>query len=221
MFIENILGTESKVKIIRTLLDINTAFTLENLEKETGLSRGIIHREVKRLEKVNIIEKVEKQGKLGFYKINLDNSYVHSLANIFDLEKMKERRNKIPVQTWNILESLVNSIISSKIDVGMIILFGSVARGTSTLKSDIDILVVQKGKIERKKDLKEGEILNNIIEKMSEVLKRKVNIISMFTMEYMHKKTDLIKEIKREGIILYGRESFLFGNKELGDAVFG
>jgi len=217
MFIENILGTESKVKILRTLLEINTAFTLKDLEKETGLSRGIIHREIKRLEKIDIIEKVEKQGKLSFYKINLNNSYAHILAKIFDLEKIKERRNKIPVKTWNILESLINSIISNKINIDMIILFGSVARGTSTLKSDIDLLVVIEGKLKGKEVLNEGEILDEIIEKMSEALKRKINIITMLTREYMNKKTDLIKEIKKEGIVLYGREQSLFNNKGLGE----
>ena len=196
MFIENILGTESKIKIIRTLLEINTAFTLEDLEQETLLSRGIIHREIKRLEKDNIIQKVEKKGKLGFYKINLNNNYSQLLAKLFDLEKLQERQNKIPLVTWNLLSLIVNKIIANNLKIKKIILYGSVARGTSTIHSDIDLLIVAKNYF--KELLKLSDIIEGFIEK------RKINIDIIAEDKFNKDKTDLIREIKKEGVVLYG-----------------
>lgn len=196
MFIENILGTESKIKILRTLLEINTAFTLEELENETNLSRGIIHREIKRLEKDSIIQKVEKKGKLGFYKINLNNNYSQLLAKLFDLEKLQERQNKIPLVIWNLLSLIVNKIIANNLKIKKIILYGSTARGTSTIHSDIDLFIVTSN------DFKETSRLSSIIGGFIE--KRKININVITEDKFNKDKTDLIREIKKEGVILYG-----------------
>ncbi|MCD4759894.1 nucleotidyltransferase domain-containing protein [archaeon] len=193
MFIENILGTESKVKLIRTLLEVNTAFTMEDLEKETGLSRGIIHRELNRLVDNIIALKVEKQGKLGYYKINFDNQYVQILTKLFELENAKERKNKIPVVTWNLLALITSKIISNNLEVSKLILFGSVARGTSTIRSDIDLMIT--GEFNRAK-------LKELIEEIQKKTKRKINISYITEKEY-NGGTALTTEIKREGIILY------------------
>lgn len=148
MFIENILGTESKIKILRSLLEINTGFTIEELEKETGLSRGIIHRELRRLEKSKIIQQVEKKGKLGYYKIDLNNQYSQLLAKLFEIEKLQEKMKK-----------------------------------------------------KRK-------------------INREMNVITMKKSKFNKDKTDLIREVKREGILLYGKEElFILGNSKLGEAV--
>ena len=157
MFIENIIGTESKVKIIRTLLEINTGFTLTDLEKETGLSRGIIHKEVKRLLQLHVIIEVQKQGKLTFYKINLENQYVQILAKLFDLEKLQERKNKTPLPTWNFLSLITNKLLTKNLPIKHIVLYGSTARGTSTIHSDIDLLIITQD------GFKKREIIQKVI----------------------------------------------------------
>jgi predicted nucleotidyltransferase len=202
MFVEDILGTESKIKIIRTLLEINTAFTIENLEGETGLSRGIIHKELKRLKNINIVYKVEKQGKLDFYRINERNRYIQCLMKIFDLEKSQERINKIQLVTWNLLSSLVSKLTSTDYNIKRIILFGSIARGTSTIHSDIDLIIITE-------DDWTGmpEEIYHIVKDIQKKTKREINIDYIHEKEYIKNKLDLVREVRREGIILFTKDS--------------
>ena len=214
MFIENILGTESKIKILRSLLEINTGFTIEELEKETGLSRGIIHRELRRLEKSKIIQQVEKKGKLGYYKIDLNNQYSQLLAKLFEIEKLQERKNKIPLITWNVLASITSKIITNKFKIDKMMVYGSIARGTSTIHSDIDLFIIVED------DFKEAKELNELIDEEEKKINREINVISMAKSKFSKDKTDLIREVKREGILLYGREElFILEKSKLGEAV--
>jgi len=198
MFIENILGTESKVKIIRTLLEINTAFTMEDLEKETGLSRGIIHRELKNLVYNGIVLKVEKQGKLGYYRIHLENQYVQVLTTLFNLEEKIERKGKIPLVTWNMLASLVSKIISQRFDIYEIILYGSEARGTASIHSDIDIMIVPE-----EDWLGLPEEIYQIVKEIQKKSGREINVDYMPRKTYESGGTAMINETKRDGIVLY------------------
>src|SRR3989338_11455327 len=98
MFIETIVGSSAKIKVLRALLETKTAYSMEDIKKLSGLSIGVVHKAVTSMLKENIIIRKKGSGKQRFYQINLENRYSGKLLGIFDEEKI-ERRG-IPIHIW-------------------------------------------------------------------------------------------------------------------------
>jgi len=150
MFIETIIGSQEKVKVLRVLFETKIAYSLTDIKELSGLSIGAIHKVKNLLLKENLL--IEKKGKRKqrYYQINIQNRYFNSLSTIFDYEK-NERRN-IPIHIWNKLESLCSSLknkfnYKSK-SIKEIILYGSLARGEFRINSDIDLIIIVDGEFQ-------------------------------------------------------------------------
>ena len=201
MFIETLFGTSSSVKILRTLSEIPTAFTIEELQKETGLSRGIVHKTIKRLLNEGVIVEIESKGKLRTFRLNVNHGYYTRLTGLFLFEKQVYRRNVVLLNVWNNLESLVSSITTKKLDVSYIYLFGSHSRGTAAVTSDIDLFIITE-----QKNLEDEKIILSICDKYSKKLFARINMIIMTFEEYeteREKKTAFIEQIQRGSIELF------------------
>ena len=206
MFVEKLLGAASRVKILRTLTEVAAGFTLNELEKETGLSIGIVHKEIKRLVKERVVTEIESKGKLKAYRINVNHQYHDRIAGLFGKEKTLDRRNVVILAVWNILESLVSAIADKK-KVGKdwnlhaVKLFGSHARGTASITSDIDLLVIL-----REKNPKDEDAILAACEKYGKKLKTKINPVFMAAERYAQEaeaKTIFIDQVNRGSIDLY------------------
>ena len=205
MFIENLLGSTSRVKILRTLTEIAVGFTLNELEKETGLSRGILHKEVKSLLKHDVLVQIGSKGKLKAYRLNVNHTYHDQVVGLFGKEKLVDRRNVVILAVWNILESAVSAITDKKADtnsnVFLIKLFGSHARGTAAITSDIDLLVVM-----HEKALGQATAILEICEKYGKKIDININPVFMTSKKYaeeFNKKTVFIDQVNRGSIDLY------------------
>jgi len=211
MFVDSFLGASSKIKILRTLSETNTAYSILQLQHETGLSRGIIHREVTRLSKGGILFILDSHGKEKAYRINMDNSYSQRISDIFSLEKSKERKNKVILKIWNILESVVDYVIVKRLEIASIILFGSHVRGMATPKSDVDILIVTAKYSDFSRDT-----LMRLFEKYERKLMMKINPVFIDINRYMEEqnsKTRFMDEINKGNIILYDNLGKYFPDK--------
>jgi len=205
MFLENVIGSSSKVKILRTLSEINIGFSIKELENETGLSRGIIHREVTRLKKEDVLIEIRSKGKLKAYKLNLDSQYSQLITKLVDLEKVKDRENKVILRTWNILEFIVDFTVNKKISVVSIMLFGSQARGAATVTSDIDLLFVLNNPNKDDEDK-----IYNICSHYSKKMEASINPVIMNLKQFedeSKRKTKFIDEINKSRIEIYGHLS--------------
>ncbi len=203
MFIEALIGTASRVKILRTLSEVTVGFTIKELEKETGLSRGIIHKDVKRLTKSSVLVEIKAKGKLKAYRINVNHPYYGGLVSLFGQEKLFGRKNVVILSVWNMLGALTSDIIEGdkKSNIAAIKLFGSHARGTAAITSDVDLLVV----LNEKNPAKETEVLETC-ERHGKKINAKINTVFMTTDGYkegLAKKTALTDQINRGGIDLY------------------
>lgn len=206
MFVESLLGASSKIKILRTLTEVAAGFTLSELENETGLSRGIVHKEAKRLVKEGVVIEVVSKGKLRAYRVNVNHPHHGQIASLFEKEKLVDRRNVVILSVWNVLESLVSAIVDrSKVEKGgniqSVKLFGSHARGTAVLTSDIDLLVI----LWEKNQENEAGILA-ACENYGKKLKTKINPIFMTAERYARElaaKTAFIDQVNRGSIDLY------------------
>lgn len=199
MFIETIIGSREKVKVLRTLFETKTAYSLKDIKELSGLSIGAIHKVKNLLLKDNII--VEKKGrrKQRYYQINIENRYFNNLATIFDREK-NERRN-IPLHIWNQLETLCTSLknrfsIKSK-SIKEIILYGSLARGEFRINSDIDLMIVIeeefRDETEIRKMCKDTKIKNKI--NPTFVTQKEIELARS-------KGSDYYENINKEGLML-------------------
>jgi len=192
MFIENLIGSKAKVKILRVLSEARTAYSLKSLRTETGLSLSIVHRSAEELSEEGILVRIKGTGKEKLYKFNADSPFAAALFEVFKTEKTRQRKEIIFMHTWSILEEVVSKI---KDKSNLIILFGSQARGDATLNSDIDLLVVPKSS--------QQEILDSIRELQN---KSKINPMLLgldaFN-EDIKNNTLFYKNIKKDSIILY------------------
>lgn len=190
MFIENILGSRTKVKILRVLTEVRTAYALKDLSKEIGLSPSITHQAAEELAEERVLIKIKGTKKERLYRFNAESAFTSALFDLFKIEKTRQRKSVIFLNIWNILE---NTITKNEKKIDMAILFGSQARGEATLRSDIDLLIISKGK------------QPTLIEKIKKIDKR-INLLLMTLAEFQsHQKhkTPLYDNIKRDGVILY------------------
>jgi len=193
MFIENLIGSKAKVKILRVLAEVRTAYSLKDLEAETGLSLSIVHKSAEELVDEGMLIKIKGKRKQRLYKFNTDSAFAASIFDLFRIEKTRQRKEIIFLHTWSILEDITSRIKNIS---DLIILFGSQARGDATLDSDIDLLIIAEDKSqERILDL-----INNT------KVKNKINptLINLKTFQNDIKNNTLFyKNIKKDSIILY------------------
>ena len=77
------------------------------------------------------------------YTLDSESEYSTAIREFFRTERRRERRDgTVPVDVWNLLEEITNTL-DSKIDSFLeLLLFGSYARGDYHAGSDLDLLLV-------------------------------------------------------------------------------
>ena len=83
MFIESIIGSKAKVKILRVLAESRTAYSLKNLTDATELSIGIIHKALGDLVEEGIAIKIKGTRKERLFKFNTGSPFAASVFDIF------------------------------------------------------------------------------------------------------------------------------------------
>lgn len=134
------LATKNTMKILRFfVLKPYFSFGLSELSRELEISKSNVLRILKVLNSYNIILE-QKENRKKLYRINYEMNLVKILWKLF----MEEERQNITPDFKNVIDLLYQQV---KDDVELFILFGSVAQGLATQKSDIDICVVAKNPI--------------------------------------------------------------------------
>src|SRR3989344_2634706 len=154
---------------------------LREIARILGQSHSTISRKIINLLKENILDyKKEGKNKILFIKNNLKSrNYVYS-AEIYKLSKLLKKHPEL---------SIIFEDIKKNFDKGMIVLFGSYAKGISKLNSDIDIYL-------ETNDTKIKDKVKDINSKLSIKIGR------------FDTKSLLIKEIIKNHIIIRGLEDF-------------
>lgn len=192
MFLENLIGTKAKVKLLRVLSESRTAFTLQDLKKETELSIGIVHQSLQNLVEDGLVIKIKGSRKERLFKFQAESPFAHQVFELFRIEKTIQRKESVLLHTWNVLENLTAKL-KEKSD--LIILFGSQARGQATLRSDIDVLIIPKNS--------NGEILK-IIETIKSRNKINPTIFSLSAFQKERGNNTLFyRNLKYDSLILH------------------
>jgi len=193
--LEKILSSKAKIRILREMIETNREFTFEDITKAINMSFGTVHPILKDLVDSRILI-VRKMGRSKLYKINERHLLYNKLKKMFKAEK--EGFNKVAKKFARLLV---------KKGIKNIILFGSVARGEPTEKSDIDLLVIYKGNEALAKDN---------ISKLSQEFLNKYDVeivptyLSVKEAKNRRRKFDrFIMNVLNEGKVLFGDVKWL------------
>jgi predicted nucleotidyltransferase len=137
--LDQVLGTESKVQVLRAVLPLNTPASGREVQRLGGIrSNAGAQRALDELSSLSILERTETAG-AHLYQVNTAHHLYHALVELFDaeagllgvvragLEQALEHAGKLP------------AVLS-------VVVFGSVARGRVAFGSDLDLLVVTRSK---------------------------------------------------------------------------
>jgi len=129
------IATKNTIKVLRFLTTKPyLSFGLTELSEDLKISKSNILRILPVLREGNLIIE-QKSGKKKLFRINSERSIIKILWSLF----MSERRYNLPTNFKNVVDLFYEQV---KNDIELFILFGSVAQGLATEKSDVDICVV-------------------------------------------------------------------------------
>jgi len=189
MLLDRIFSSKSRVLILREIVHTPEGISNSQLAERTGLSEMAVSRNIKDLVKSNLIT-TKSLGRNIISTINVESNISKSLKELFEWEKEIYNELSIIVKEHLILEYSKNNLLS-------IIIFGSRARGTEKLESDLDIMVLlKKGDKKTRTKFIEGVL---------------VSIFELSGDEFLHMTKEynpLISNIILQGEAIYGKKEF-------------
>ncbi|MBI5882301.1 MAG: nucleotidyltransferase domain-containing protein [Elusimicrobia bacterium] len=189
-------GAQSRV--LRFLWRSRAEWSGREIARKVGLSAPSCHDALKKLDARGIVL-LRRVSNVHLYRINAENYLVRNVfARQFEAEAAMPKQVAAAVR-----RSLVDS---SKSDILSIVLFGSMARGTEQLGSDLDLLIV----LPSKGSLK---ALEPRVERLRDMLSRRFSVpLAPYIQTLLelrrkfHHKFPLIREILKDGRTIYGKE---------------
>lgn len=198
----------SILKVMHSQLD-KWYYTRE-LAKLARVSSWVVSRQFSKLVKARIVQQ-RTEGREKFYKLNLANAKTRKLCELFEIEKREKFFKQRRRLAW-LLEDFTKKVSDFIPEAQSVILFGSVARGKATQRSDIDVLVIAPNSDESKF----RKLMDSVDKLASEVSGRHplkiVPVVMMFKdFEKSAKdKKRFARDVLRDGIVLLGEEKYYY-----------
>ncbi|MHB1016508.1 MAG: nucleotidyltransferase domain-containing protein [Coriobacteriia bacterium] len=128
--IEDLLGSRSRIAVLRLLLGVDVPLNASQIAARTGLTRPAVASVLANLSAIGAIRS-SPAGRATIHWLNRDSVYVENLVGpIFEAEQ------RLPE---DMLDDLAGAFHDGTVSV---ILFGSYARGEQTPASDVDVALV-------------------------------------------------------------------------------
>ena len=201
------LLTPKVMLILKTMSkDLSKWYYTRELAKLSRVGVGTVSSEFNKLAKEGLVEQ-KTEGQEKYYKLNLTSPRTRKLCELFEIEKREKLYKEKRRLAW-VLEDFTKRVSDFAPEVQSIILFGSVARGQATPRSDIDILVITPNSEEERFN----ELMNTVDRLATEVSGRhpaKLVPIMMMTKDFeksIKDKKRFAADILKDGIVLFGQE---------------
>jgi len=183
----------SKVRVLRYLFREQDEHTGRGIANAVGLSPSITHAVLKELAAEGLLD-IRVKGKAKLYKLREDHYVVKQI-----LSPLFESEMKLFATMFAEIKS---GILKARGDVMTIAVFGSVAEGNETVKSDLDLLVVTRNISGKKKvEMLLDKLTTGLAEKYSMALSP--YILTIFEVKKSIKR-------KRRSLSLFLRTMYLF-----------
>ena len=143
---ENYLGNKTAWKILRLLSQApGKGISIKQIKQLTKAGNFALSNSIALLVKYKILN-TKKVGKKNIYWLNTSNPIVRKLIELFDIES--NIMKGLPPSMITMLSKVVEQIVES-INPKKVILFGSYAKGTASLRSDIDLCMIVDKKLKK------------------------------------------------------------------------
>ncbi len=191
MLIEPLLGYKSTWRVLNLLFETpRKPVSRPELFHNTKLGNAPLSKALDRLTRAQIIT-LEKKGNKEFYYINEHHEYAILLQTLWKKEQHTTRN--LPYSVSLIIAEFIRNLSDSITEIEKIFLFGSHAKGTASINSDIDLALIFEKEI--KKELE----ITKTIKKIEQQFHTEIQV-HYFTSKGFCEKNKLISEIKNEGI---------------------
>lgn len=197
MFMEQILGSKLRVKLLRVFFEYpHREFSEGEIITEACVGWGMAHETLKELAGFSLLVHAKK-GKTNYFKLNQSSKYFSQISELFKVELSLTFPSSSFVYR-SILSDVLEATLELKSFVSLAV-FGSVASGKTTPLSDIDVVLILCDKDEEEA---------KIAKKVSEISRKHGRIVSLhcFTPDEMKAESDLMKSIKKEHILICGKK---------------
>lgn len=185
--ISNILTTRATIKILKLFsIAPGKSLILKEIKEFTKIPNVSVANTLNKLVVSRILNKEDKK-----YRLDLSNPEVEKIIEILKTENRNLR--EIPYRIWLILFEI--SFELNKINLENSILFGSWSKHIAKQDSDIDIAIIIK-----KRNLKEEMLIEKSADKISKKYGQKIQLHFIEKEDFERNRTELIREIKRDGI---------------------
>ena len=187
------LSSSTKLQVLRSLSDTNSALSPQELESSTTKNISVIYDAVRELSEEGILTSV-KEGKKNYYRLNKDNKVAGQLVNLFKAESEEYSLEELPSHLTNLVFEVTDELSKNVEGIRAVIMFGSMARGDFTPESDVDLYIV----LEETGVKKEDQIYDVV-----EEFDREFSIITRdmegYRSDFGKEKSNLGKSILLEG----------------------
>ena len=201
--------TPKVILLLKTMTkDLGKWYYTRELAKLSKVGLGTVSSEFRKLAKDGLLE-YKTEGQEKYYKLNLTNPKTRKMCELFETEKRERffKENKRP--SW-ILEDFTKKASDFVSEIQSVVLFGSVARGQATPRSDIDILVL----VPNYEEERFNDLMNSVDQLAGEVSGRhpaKLVPVVMMIKDFeqgLKDKKRFATDVLKDGIVLFGEERY-------------
>jgi len=188
--LDTILGSKTKVRVLRTMVANDREYWLSELSRKTGLSTGALYPALEGLADTRVL-KTRKAGRSWLYSLNGTHILIDEVRALFTAERER------PAELARTFVTRMD-----KRGVRNIILFGSAVRGEYTETSDIDLLIVHE---EEEEDIRErvSADANRMLDENDVLIS-----LTCLTLKELRERLDrfdsFVLTVLNEGELLYG-----------------
>ena len=201
--------TPKVISILRAMhSDVEKSYYVRELANLAKVSTWVVSREFTNLAKEGIVQQ-RSHGREKFFKLNLANPRTRKLCELFETERSEKFYQENRRLAW-VLEDFTKGVSDFAPEVQSIVLFGSTARGQTTPRSDIDVLVL----VPNSEEDHFKKLMNSIGRLASEASGRhpaRLVPVVMMTRDFeqgIKDKKRFATDVVKEGIVLWGQERF-------------
>lgn len=197
--------TPKVILVLRTMAkDVGKWHYTRELARMSKVGLGTVSSEFRKLAKSGLL-KSKTEGQEKYYRLNLTNSKTRKICELFETEKRESFFKQNRRLAW-ILEDFTKKASDFVPEIQSVILFGSVARGQTTRRSDIDILIL----VPNYEGDKFKSLMDSIDQLASEVSGRhpaKLVPVVMTMKDFeqsLKDKKRFATDVLKDGILLFG-----------------
>jgi len=199
------LLTPKVILILKTMAkDLAKWYYTRELAELSKVGLGTVSSELRKLAKDGMLE-YKTEGQEKYYKLNLTDPKTRKMCELFETERREKFFEENRRLAW-ILEDFTKKASDFVPEVQSVILFGSVARGEATQRSDIDVLVIVPDCDEQRfKQLMNS--IDNLAREVSGIHPTRLVAVVMSLKDFeqgLRDKKRFAAGVLKDGIVLFG-----------------